>query len=166
MVLRIVKAERKSTMAKKPLTNEEIAELLRSPYVIGISPSGSIKYSPDFKRMAYESMSKGIPMRQVFEEHGFSVTVLGETRIYAFARNLRTRTHGGEDFSDHRAGNGRKKGVSRSLEEMTLEEQVEHLKHELAYAQQELNFLKKIQEADREAQKAWEARRRRRSGSP
>ena len=153
-------------MAKKPLTSEEIAELLRNPYVAGISPSGSIKYTPDFKRMAYESMLNGIPMRRFFEEHGFSVSVLGETRIYAFTRNLRTRTHSGEDFTDHRTNNGRKKGPSRSLQEMTLEEQVEQLRHELAYLQQELDFIKKIRAADQEAQKAWEARHRHRSGSP
>ncbi len=165
MVLRTVKVERKSIMAKKPLSNEEIAVLLRNPYVSRITPSGGIVYTPEFKRMAYESMSNGVPMRSFFEKHGFSVVILGETRIYSFARNLRTRSHGGEDFSDHRSSNGRKKSVSCSLQDMTPEEQIEKLKHELAYAQQELEFLKKIQSADREAQKAWEAKLRRRSGS-
>ena len=116
--------------------------------------------------MAYESMMNGIPMRRFFEEHGFSATVLGEIRIYSFARNLRTRTRDEDDFTDHRASNRRReKGSSRSLQEMTLEEQVEQLRHELACARQELEFLKKIQEAEREAEKAWKARHRRRPGS-
>ena len=166
MVLRIVKVERKGIMARKPLSNKEIAELLRNPFVDRITPSGSIHYTPEFKRMAYESMMNGIPMRRFFEEHGFSAAVLGETRIYSFTRNLRTRTRDEDDFTDHRASNGRrKKGSSRSLQEMTLEEQVEQLRHELAYARQELEFLKKIQEAEREAEKAWKARHRRRPGS-
>lgn len=166
MVLRIVKVERKGIMARKPLSNEEIAELLRNPFVDRITPSGSIHYTPEFKRMAYESMMNGIPMRRFFEEHGFSAAVLGETRIYSFTRNLRTRTRDEDDFTDHRASNRRReKGSSRSLQEMTLEEQVEQLRHELAYARQELEFLKKIQEAEREAEKAWKARHRRRPGS-
>ena len=165
MVLRIVKVERKGIMARKPLSNEEIAELLRNPFVDRITPSGSILYTPEFKRMAYESMMNGIPMRRFFEEHGFSAAVLGETRIYSFTRNLRTRTRDEDDFTDHRSSNGRGKGRSRSLQEMTLEEQVEQLRHELAYARQELEFLKKIQEAEREAEKAWKARHRRRPGS-
>lgn len=166
MVLRIVKVERKGIMARKPLSNEEIAELLRNPFVDRITPSGSIHYTPEFKRMAYESMMNGIPMRRFFEEHGFSATVLGEIRIYSFARNLRTRTRDEDDFTDHRASNRRReKGSSRSLQEMTLEEQVEQLRHELAYARQELEFLKKIQKAEREAEKAWKARHRRRPGS-
>ena len=165
MVLRIVKVERKGIMARKLLSNEEIAELLRNPFVDRITPSGSIHYTPEFKRMAYESMMNGIPMRRFFEEHGFSAAVLGETRIYSFTRNLRTRTRDEDDFTDHRSSNGRGKGRSRSLQEMTLEEQVEQLRHELAYARQELEFLKKIQEAEREAEKAWKARHRRRPGS-
>ena len=165
MVLRIVKVERKGIMARKPLSNEEIAELLRNPFVDRITPSGSIHYTPEFKRMAYESMMNGIPMRRFFEEHGFSAAVLGETRIYSFTRNLRTRTRDEDDFTDHRSSNGRGKGRSRSLQEMTLEEQVEQLRHELAYARQELEFLKKIQEAEREAEKAWKARHHRRPGS-
>ena len=147
MVLRIVKVERKGIMARKPLSNEEIAELLRNPFVDRITPSGSIHYTPEF-------------------EHGFSATVLGEIRIYSFARNLRTRTRDEDDFTDHRASNRRReKGSSRSLQEMTLEEQVEQLRHELAYARQELEFLKKIQEAELEAEKARKARHRRRPGS-
>ena len=166
MVLRIVKVERKGIMARKPLSNEEIAELLRNPFVDRITPSGSIHYTPEFKRMAYESMMNGIPISRFFEEHGSSDTVLGEIRIYSFARNLRTRTRDEDDFTDHRASNRRReKGSSRSLQEMTLEEQVEQLRHELAYARQELEFLKKIQEAEREAEKAWKARHRRRPGS-
>ena len=165
MVLRIVKVERKGIMARKPLSNEEIAELLRNPFVDRITPSGSIHYTPEFKRMAYESMTNGIPMRRFFEEHGFSAAVLGETRIYSFTRNLRTRTRDEDDFTDHRSSNGRGKGRSRSLQEMTLEEQVEQLRHELAYARQELEFLKKIQEAELEAEKARKARHRRRPGS-
>ena len=165
MVLRIVKVERKGIMARKPLSNEEIAELLHNPSVDRITASGSIHYTPEFKRMAYESMMNGIPMRRFFEEHGFSAAVLGETRIYSFTRNLRTRTRDEDDFTDHRSSNGRGKGRSRSLQEMTLEEQVEQLRHELAYARQELEFLKKIQEAELEAEKARKARHRRRPGS-
>ena len=101
-------------MARKPLSNEEIAELLRNPFVDRITPSGSIHYTPEFKRMAYESMMNGIPMRRFFEEHGFSAAVLGETRIYSFTRNLRTRTRDEDDFTDHRSSNGRGKGRSRS----------------------------------------------------
>lgn len=44
MVLRIVKVERKGIMARKPLSNEEIAELLRNPFVDRITPSGSIHF--------------------------------------------------------------------------------------------------------------------------
>ena len=45
--------------------------------------------------------------------------------------------------------------------ERTLTQRVEELEHELAYAQQEVEFLKKIHTADLEARKQWEYKQRR-----
>ncbi|MGI6745407.1 MAG: HTH domain-containing protein [Acutalibacteraceae bacterium] len=42
-----------------------------------------------------------------------------------------------------------------------MERRVRQLEHELAYAKQEVEFLKKIQQADMEARKQWESKKRR-----
>ena len=151
-------------MARKPLSSDEIAELRRNPNVASVTDTGKISYTPAFKREAYESLQAGKPMHLFFEEHGLSAAILGDTRIYAFTRNLRTR-HRGDDYEDHRAGNKRRPAKARSLEEMTPEEQIEHLRHELAYARQELDFLKKLQALEEQAQKDWEAKQRRKKSS-
>ncbi len=61
IVLRIVRAERKSTMARKPLNAEEIAELRSSPYVANIF-SGRIYFTPEFKRVACGQLTIGKTM--------------------------------------------------------------------------------------------------------
>ena len=41
-----------------------------------------------------------------------------------------------------------------------MTERIEQLEHELAYTRQEVEFLKKLQAANMEAQKKWESRHR------
>ena len=107
IVLGTVKAERKSTMAKKPLDAEEIAELRSNPYVASII-SGRISFTPEFKRVAYEQLMSGKSMRTILEEHGINTDVLGESRIYSIAHKLRRNADHEEGFADLRTQNSRK----------------------------------------------------------
>ena len=107
IVLGTVKAERKSTMAKKPLDAEEIAELRSNPYVASII-SGRISFTPEFKRVAYEQLMNGKSMRTILEEHGIDTDVLGESRIYSIAHKLRRNADREEGFADLRTQNSRK----------------------------------------------------------
>ena len=158
IVLGTVKAERKSTMAKKPLDAEEIAELRSNPYVASII-SGRISFTPEFKRVAYEQLMNGKSMRTILEEHGIDTDVLGESRIYSIAHKLRRNADREEGFADLRTQNSRK--PAKGTKEQTLANRVEQLEHELAYTRQEVEFLKKIHTADLEARKLWESKQRR-----
>lgn len=144
-------------MAKKPLNAEEIAELRSSPYVASII-SGRISFTPEFKRMAHERLISGISMREIFEEHGIDPDVLGDSRLYGIAYNLRQNADRDEGFADLRTQNSRK--PARETREQTLAARVEQLEHELAYTRQEVEFLKKIHTADLEARKLWESKQR------
>ena len=137
-------------MSKKPLSAEEVARLRSSPYVIGVKGS-RITFTPEFKRMAYERLIAGIPMRQFFEEHGIDPEILGIVRIWGFTQRLREKAECEEGFEDLREKNTRK--PAKETKEQTLSAKVEHLEHELAYTRQEVEFLKKIRAADLEAQK-------------
>lgn len=144
-------------MAKKPLNAEEIAELRSSPYVASII-GNRIKFTPEFKRMAYNQITQGRTMREVFEENGISPEILGESRIWGFAEKLRANADREEGFTDLRAQNSRK--PAKETKEQTLSTRVEQLEHELAYTRQEVEFLKKIHMADLEARKLWESKQR------
>ena len=144
-------------MSKKPLSAEEVAQLRCSPYVVDVK-GGRISFTPEFKRMAYEQLIAGIPMRQIFEEHGIDPKVLGDVRIWGFARKLHEKADREEGFVDLREKNKRK--PAKETKEQTLSAKVERLEHELAYTRQEVEFLKKIRAADLEAQKEWESKQR------
>ena len=146
-----------STMARKPLNSEEIAELCSSPFVASII-SGKINFTPEFKRDAYDQLMNGKSMRAILEEHGIDPDVLGNSRIYGFAHKLRQYAAREEGFADLRTQNTRK--PTRESKEQTLANRVELLEHELAYTRQEVEFLKKIHTADLEARKLWESRHR------
>ena len=57
-----------STMARKPLNSEEIAELCNNPFVASII-SGKINFTPEFKRDAYDQLMNGKSMRAILEDH-------------------------------------------------------------------------------------------------
>lgn len=142
-------------MAKKPLDAEEIAELRESPFVSSII-SGRIKFTPEFKELAYRQITNGKSMREVFEENGIDPEILGPSRIWGFAEKLRANADREEGFQDLRGHNSRK--PAKGTKEQTLSARIEQLEHELAYTRQEVEFLKKIRMADLEAQKSWESK--------
>ena len=144
-------------MAKKPLNAEEIAELHSSPYVASVI-GNKISFTPEFKRMAYEQITSGKTMREVFEEHGIDPEILGDSRVWGFAEKLRAKADREEGFADLRGQNMRK--PAKETKEQTLTARVEQLEHELAYTRQEVEFLKKIHMADLEARKLWESKQR------
>lgn len=144
-------------MAKKLLNAEEIAELRDCPFVSSIV-SGKVSFTPEFKRMAYGQLIDGKSMREIFEENGVDPEVLGNARIWAFAQRLRANADREEGFVDLRGKNSRK--PAKGTQEQALSARVEQLEHELAYTQQQVEFLKKIHMADLEARKQWESKHR------
>ena len=104
-------------MAKKPLNAEEIAELRSSPYVASVI-GNKISFTPEFKRMAYDQITSGKTMREVFEEHGIDPEILGDSRVWGFAEKLRAKADREEGFADLRGQNMRK--PAKETKEQTL----------------------------------------------
>ena len=86
-------------MAQKPLNAEEISELSSSPYVASII-SGRITFTPEFKRVAYDLLVKGTPIREIFETHGIDPEILGNSRMWGFVQKLRANADREEGFED------------------------------------------------------------------
>ena len=145
-------------MTKKPLSTEETAVLRSSPYVAGVVED-RISFTPEFKRVAYERLIQGIPMREILGEYGIDPEMLGKRRIWGFTSSLRENAKRDDGFADLRENNHRR--PAKENHEQTLSARVEQLEHELAYTRQEVEFLKKIRAADSEAQRLWESKQRR-----
>ena len=144
-------------MARRLLTKEEIEKLKQSPYVAKATPY-QISFTTDFKRMAYQELNEGKLMREILTESGIDVEILGDCRIWSVAEKIKKAAERESGFTDQREKNSRKPG--KMTEEQVMAKRVEQLEHELAYTRQEVEFLKKLQAANMEAQKKWESRHR------
>lgn len=130
-----------------PFSPEQVQELAKNPYVLSVSQR-LIKFTTEFKELAYEELLKGKTMREIFKENGLDPEILGETRVYSFTNNLKQKALNDGSFEDRRRFN------KHSL--LTDNEEIRLLRHEVEYLRQEVEFLKKTQKADMEARKRWE----------
>lgn len=147
-------------MSKKshtnPLSKREVEELRKSPYIAGATAT-TVRFTEEFKKLAYGKKRQGVPVAETMRKCGIDPEVLGASRVDGFSYTLNKRARKENGFSDGRSENYRR--PARTGEE-TVEQRVRRLENELAYTRQEVEFLKKLQAANLEAQKQWESRRR------
>lgn len=143
-------------MSRKLFSEEEVAAFHSSPYVESVSER-SIVFTPEFKEICYQAYQQGQSLKKVLEEHGIDTGAMGQTRINGFSQKLEREANRPEGFANLRKEK-RKKEIQTT--ESKLELRVRQLEHQLAYAQQEVEFLKKLQQANMEAQKQWKSKHR------
>ena len=97
-------------------------------------------------------------MREILIESGIDVEIMGDRRIWSLAEQIKKAAEREGGFEDQREKNSRK--PKKMTEEQAMAKRIEQLEHELAYTRQEVEFLKKLQAANMEAQKKWESRHR------
>ena len=141
-------------MSKYPLSKEDLLKIIKNPNVEKASPL-SVKFTAAFKQKAYEERLAGKTQLQIFTEAGFDVNALGFDRIRGFFDHLKDKQAVG--FTDDRKNNYRRPPKTGKE---TAEDRIKQLENELAYTRQEVEFLKKIQLANWEAQKEWESKHR------
>lgn len=148
--------ERLVQMSKKLFSAEEIEAFRSSPYVESVSER-CIMFTPEFKQICYDAYKQGRRMKEILEEHGIDTGAMGKARISGFCEKLERKANREEGFANLRK---EKRQKQEQTAETKLELRVRQLEHQLAYAQQEVAFLKKLQQANMEAQKQWESKHR------
>ncbi|MBM7837479.1 hypothetical protein JOC54_000710, partial [Alkalihalobacillus xiaoxiensis] len=106
-------------MSKKTFTEKEINHLSINPYVKTVSSKG-ITYTNEFKSCFIAEKKKGKFSRQIFEEAGFDVNIIGMTRIHAASKRWSEayKKNGVMGLTDTRKGHsGRPREREVSLEE-------------------------------------------------
>ena len=140
------------------MNKEEIAELEQNPGVEKAT-ANTVSFTAEFKRIAYEQLADGRTLREILSEIGVRPEILGDARLWGLASRLRQNTDREEGYADLRKKNCRR--TARETPERTEKEELKALRHKVAYMEQEIEFLKKVQAADTEARKSWESRQRR-----
>ena len=147
-------------MSKKthtnPLSKREAEALRRNPNVAAVSAT-TVKFTEEFKRLAYEGKRNGISVSETMRRNGIDPEVLGSSRVEGFTYLLNKKAKQGSGFADRRSENYRRPPKTG---EETVDQRIRQLENELAYTRQEDEFLKKLQAANMEAQKQWESKHR------
>lgn len=128
-------------MSNKIFEEKEIGILKQNKYVKNVSSKG-ITYTDEFKRIFVAENEKGKFPRNIFEECGFDVEILGIERIKSCANRWRKgyKTKGIDGLKDTRKGNS-----GRPLERhLSDEEKIERLKLQNKLLKAENELLKKV----------------------
>lgn len=134
-------------MSKKIFTKQEILELSKNKYVKNVTSKG-ITYTNEFKLQFIAEYENGKTSRQIFEDSGFAVHIIGIKRIDSASLRWRkaykdTGVLGLEDTRTLNSG--------RTLnKELTIEEVLAKKDAEIAYLKAELELIKKLELQERQ----------------
>lgn len=137
-------------MSKKIFSKKEQAILRKNRHVLRISDK-AITYTDDFKVRALAESSKGKTAREIFEEAGFDVELIGMSRVTSSITRWKTsyKEKGVMGLRDTRKGNS-----GRPLNrELSPKEIIERKDAEIAYLKAELELVKKLDLKERSVRK-------------
>ena len=137
-------------MSIRVFTDKEIKVLSENPYVKSVSSKG-ITYTDEFKQTFIVENEKGKLPREIFEECGFDISVIGKKRMQSSADRWRAayQKSGTAGLNDNRKSNSGRP----SERELTLEEKNARLKAQINLLKAENELLKKIRLAERRMKK-------------
>ena len=140
-------------MANRKFTQEELAEIQRNPFVKSASES-KIMFTKEFKESFWKRAQSGEPLHHIISAFGLNPEVLGYRRIKGVYAHLNEQVVEGIPFSDEiRIGNiAKEKVLKKPPASREQAAKITALEHEVLYLKQELEFLKKIISADKEAE--------------
>jgi transposase len=137
----------------KIIFNEcQIKILENHPHVKQVSDR-SIAYHPDFKVKAVKENQSGKGPTQIFIDHGFDVDMIGSDKPKECLKRWRKifGMYGEEGFYTERRGKG-SLGRPTSKQD-TQEDRLKKAEARIKYLEAELDFLKKLDELERQASK-------------
>lgn len=130
-------------MANKKFTEEEMNHLRASSYVLDISPS-IVHFSAEFKEKFWNSILLGKAPHEIVIELGIDPEIIGENRVNGLKTMIRNEVRAGKGFRDLETYGTYVKDFTNP------EAKVKYLEQQIAYKDQEIEFLKKIVSLSRE----------------
>lgn len=132
----------------KKFSPEEMEQLAANPFTYKIN-AYRIFYTLEFKNLFLTRYEAGESVREIFESLGYDTKVLGDNRIYCFARNLAKRVEAGEVLTEAPVSSIQERPVHVDYNTMPAQQSVAAMQREIAYLRQQVEFLKKITELDK-----------------
>lgn len=131
-------------MSKRRFNLKQTEDLLKNPNVVKCSAK-SISYNNKFKILAVKKYQEGLPPRNIFQEAGFDLDIIGDESpmncLLRWKRKIKFKGVGSLAI-DHR---GKKTGGGRPrIRGMTDAEKITRLEATVAYLKAENDFLAKL----------------------
>lgn len=123
-------------MSGRKFTEEEMETLRKNRFVQHVTAS-MVYFSAEFKELVWKKMQKNVCTEDVIRSVGIDPEILGKTRISGLRYLVRKEARTGQGFHDYH------KYLS-SADLLKPEEKIQLLKQQLAYKDQEIEFLKKL----------------------
>ncbi|GEN44725.1 hypothetical protein AHA02nite_05010 [Alkalibacillus haloalkaliphilus] len=139
-------------MSKRIFNAKQMEQLEQNPNVDKASDR-SISYRSDFKIRAVKENLQGKGPQQIFTENGFDLKVIGSKKPGECLKRWRAtyNKYGEIGFQTERRGKG---STGRPAEkELTSEQKLKKAEARIAYLEGEVDFLKKLEELERQAMK-------------
>lgn len=124
-------------MANKKFTEEEMQQLRLNSYVLDVSPS-IVHFSATFKKKFWDAILERKAPRDIVIELGIEPDILGANRINGLKSMIKNEVKAGKGFRDLNTYNNHIDSF------ITPEGKIKYLEQQLAFKDQELEFLKKI----------------------
>lgn len=128
-------------MSNKIFTQNEIIILTVNPYVKKVSAK-AITYTDELKRIFITKHEEGNFPREIFENHGFDISIVGMERVESSGKRWRAayRKSGVGGLRDTRNGNSGRPNEK----DLSTEEKYKRLKAQINLLKAENELLKKI----------------------
>ena len=124
-------------MARKKFTADEMEKLKASAYVLEVTPS-IVHFSAEFKEKFWVLLISGKAPREAIVELGIDPDIIGDSRITGLQTMIKNELRAGNGFRDI------KTYMTYLRDYANPEVRVKYLEQQLAYKDQEIEFLKKI----------------------
>lgn len=128
-------------------TQEQMETLAANPFTYKISAL-RISYTLEFKNLFLSRFEAGEPVKDIFTSLGYDVAILGENRMYTFARRISKQAEAGKLPTEEPPCVKLSKPVNTDYNTMPAQQSVSAMQREIAYLRQQVEFLKKITELD------------------
>ena len=137
----------RETHPPKKFTPEQIQILAANPFTYKITAL-RISYTLEFKNIFLARFEAGEPVKDIFASLGYDIHILGDNRMYTFARRITRQAEAGNLPTEEPPSVKLEKPVNVDYNTMPAQQSVAAMQREIAYLRQQVEFLKKITELD------------------
>ena len=128
-------------------TAEQIKQLASNPFTYRVD-AHRILFTLEFKNLFIARYETGDGCKQIFSDYGYDVAVLGDNRVYGFARRLMAQIDAGIPLTETPTNEILEQPKRVDYNTVPVQQSVAAMQREIAYLRQQVDFLKKLTELD------------------